>query len=426
MQKKQKLKWMGLCLLGVGILWMPLISEAANSDLALILQTANKIVVSTAHISPIHFADNGNDFWGFIYMSNYGEAVNENGGDEGDASGYTHEVELGQSGEKYKCKLQVKWLYYDAQRWERLWPLDEDTQINLGQEQQDLTFSWWLYTRCVNSEYDTKMEECENLTNESEIKKCKAKVGKEYWGNYWYYGQIQHTYSGRDYNFIAGVNYQIWETNNRIKINDGAKLSPTFVRYDNTIPLWLIYDNNGWIWFVWCRIEDGTQGKQNTLNELVSKTAAGDTIANFFTKNADDTLITNIAGANMDCSKASSTSPLIQLVIEWVVWMSTDTESAVENNMWSGKTQLFATSSVNNATLINYTKQKAETLCRGKWVNNCNNNNCNDKVVCIDTNTTIDASRDQYKWKTLIVKWGWNVKVSRLINMMMIQGTIFL
>lgn len=402
MQKKQKLKWMGLCILGVGILWMPLISEA--NDLALILQTARKIAVSTEKISPIHFADNGNDFWGLIYISDIQNANSKE-------SVNPYEVEL--NSEKYNCKSQAQWFYYDAQRWERLWPLDEDTKKQFGQT--DLVFSGWLYTSCVKSEYEDKMKDCDNIPEESNIETCKKEVNETYWDNWGYYGQIQHTYSWKMYNFVAGVNYQTGGTNEWIKINDEANLSPTFMRYDNIIPLWLIYDSNGWVWFVWCKIEGWTdKTKQQTLNYIVNQTVGGNKISGLFKKNSDDTLVTTIVGAKMDCSNASATVPLIKLVIEWVVWMSKDTNSSVENNVWSGRTQLFATSSVNNATLINYTKQKAETLCRGKWVSNCNAKNCTDNVVCIDnTNIANPIEASNHKWKTLIVKW-WDVKVSPL------------
>ena len=390
--------------MAVGMMWIPLFSSATNV-LGLAMQIYPMVFITPKNISPIHFADNQNDFWGFIYMTNIGTQENNAESDEGwgnsgyNADDYKYEVGTWEA-DLYKCKDEVQWFYYDAQRGERLWPLN--TWFKESFDQTDLEFSGGLYTQCVKAWLSAALEKC---IYDSEEEQCRKNVIEEYSDDYGYYGMITHSYSGKDYKLVAWVNYQ---TGDWIKINSNQWLAPTFIRYANRYPLGFIYDTNGWVGFVWCYVK-------SWLNSLVENLMNNNwNLAELFTLGTDDKISIKVQTASFDCNPWSAMNSLIKVVVEGVVWMSTDTKKWLEDNAET-KTQLFTTSSVNNATLINYTKQKAESLCRGKWGNcsNNSNNSCNDKIVCINNNTTTTIDASQYKWKTLIVKW-WNVGVSPL------------
>lgn len=64
--------------------------------------------------------------------------------------------------------------------------------------------------------------------------------------------------------------------------------------------------------------------------------------------------------------------------------MSNEVGSDYENlagNEADSKTQYFSTVNLNNATLVNLAKQRAETLCRGRWTNTLT---AKDGVICLD------------------------------------------
>ena len=168
-------------------------------------------------IIPIHFADNGNDFWWFMYFSNSNIKIKDNciaewwdkSGDRydgkcdgtqppvfdeycpfGDTSWNPNDGKcepdegeepsspiypsgdenplneiyeiLSKNGEvQRECQIHVKGFYYNAERWERLWPLDEETWSTMpGMEK--LKTDGWIYTACRRPGYLKALcEECE-------------------------------------------------------------------------------------------------------------------------------------------------------------------------------------------------------------------------------------------------------------------------
>lgn len=403
MLNKKNLIKLSLWVMAVGMMWMPLFSSAQSiptQALNIILKATNYGYIKTGNISPIHFRDNENNFWGFIYFSNtfsWSTYESEWNGEEKK----TESIEVS-DGTWYECKDQVKWFYYDSQRGERLWPLDEDTKTAFGM--RNLELSGGMYTNCVQTWYDQALKDCADRENSDT---CKKNVNEQYSDGNGYYGHIYHEYKDKKYNLIAWVNYKTgidW-----VDINSAAWLAPTFIRYNNQTPLGLIYDTNGWVGFVWCYV-------QSWLNILVEKLMGWSKLAELFKLNKDDVIESDMGESeSFYCDMAWTVKDFFRLIIEGVVWMSTDTDAdqtkEQRRNNPSDKTQLFDSANVNNATLINYTKQKAETLCRGKW-KSTNLNSSNDNLVCLDTSSLIDAAN--YKNKTLVVKWWASVKVKPL------------
>jgi hypothetical protein len=90
--------------------------------------------------------------------------------------------------------------------------------------------------------------------------------------------------------------------------------------------------------------------------------------------------------------------------------MSTDTKDVGQllGNEADAKTQYFSSVQLNNASLVNLAKQKAEELCRGKWSTNFPQGG---NIICVYSNNdnTIHPTIDDIKGRILIAK---NVNVT--------------
>lgn len=56
------------------------------------------------------------------------------------------------------CSEQLEGLYYNAIRWSKLWPLDENSLQelkNLDSSYSDMTLEWWIYTNCTGTNMDS-------------------------------------------------------------------------------------------------------------------------------------------------------------------------------------------------------------------------------------------------------------------------------
>ena len=348
-------------------------------------------------ISPIHFKDHGNNFWWLIYFEQWSgeslwdpEAISVSG----DA---TNTV--------YNCRQPVEWFYYNEERWERLWPLDRKTADLWGMN--DLNLSGGIYTRCILSGREAALEVCavEDLTQEQR-EQCEKDVKNKYRDKYWYYGFVKHTYSWQNMKLVIWTDYK--SESDRVVLS--WSLEPSLIRIRNTFPVWFVYDNNWWVWFVWCEVVTG-------FENILSKYNGNKDWNDYFSVNDGLTWLKVIDSNMIDlvvCDERvwSAKDTLLSIVVEWIVWMSknSNTDWYVWNQS-NEKMQLFSSVDVNNTTLINYAKQKAESLCRWKWVFWEPTSTTTD-IVCLEKNDwSIDASDDIYSWKTLIVKWWANVKI---------------
>ena len=363
---------------------------------------ANKII-------QIHFADNWNNFGGFFYYSNLE--------DESDSNS-TDSFTVGIYGKNwYECKEQLKWFYYNAERWERLRPLDDDTKSSRKNVSE---MSWWIYTMCAVSGYDAKLKECESKSDE-DVEVCKDKVkDTNSADDNGYYGTVSHTYSGKNMRLVIWVEYSIpGNSNDFIEIYTGTNLYPSFIRIGNKYPVGFIYDYNGWVGLAGCRINGPTESSmRNLINEMRTKPRK---IRDMFRENDDPNekvKYNNWTAETIDCSVISAEDTLSKVVIEWIVWTSdkwTDYETIFTQmgNQSDEKMQYFTTANVDNTTLMNYARKKAEILCRWKWRMNLNTQLTNGgKVVCIDDIDISAAQAEEIKKqnKTLIVK-GHEVRI---------------
>lgn len=362
----------------------------------------------------VHFADgvrnDHDDFGGFLYFANnLWEEENTESTD-------LFEVTTDSGKSLYECRSQIKWFYYNAQRWERLWPLDVETWSGL--EMQWLEMTWWIYTLCAQKWYQDALEKCERgeycgLT--CDYNECVARVRNDFSaGGYGYYWGLQQEYSGDTYNLVMWVDYDA-NTNWFITIESGSDLASTFVRLNNKFPVWFIYDNKWWLGLAWCMFTSLTGGSmKNLVKEVKEKWLAG------VFRTAGTWYIEYYGSLPwITCTGISFQDRLTKILIEWIMWLSNsgtgwDTKFWTIGNSSDTKMQYFATKSVSNVTMMNYDRRRAELLCRWKWINiepSINGNG--EKIICLD-GVNVDSGKailsKQYG-KTLIVKNG-NVTIS--------------
>ena len=354
-------------------------------------------MVDPNSISPIHFKDNNNDFWWFIYFSNWT-------GDESELeSDYVDEVELDVT---YKCKKHLKWFYYDSERWERLWPLDSETRRKIKNDGDTLDISWWLFTLCVNEDdYNNAMNYCDNDSNVENVEDCINDVKANFAGDNWIYWAITHEYEWQKFILVVWVNYSKSAWASWIEMNN--ELSPTFKRFDNKFPVWFVYDANWWIGFVWCELTWATL-PLDVLGEI-QDTGIED-LFEYTTPSKTGIKLKEGINLWLNCENIwSAWNSLIWLIIQWLIGMGRDTDTGILWNATDSKMQYFSSANINNATLMNYSRERAESLCRGKWISDTNNIANTESIICFEW--SLDASDDKYKWRTIIVK-HWDVTVS--------------
>lgn len=353
----------------------------------------------TDKMTNIHFADYWNDFGWLFYFSN----------NTGNTQAWTYYYVKTETWNVFECGEQVKWFYYNAQRGERLWPLDNETKSKFWQT-SNLYMSWWIYTSCATSWYRQAVLNCETNTGMN-YADCMNIVKSEFrLGGDWYYGAITYQYSWQEMNLTVWIEYDTGESS-FITIKSESELKPTFVRIGGKYPVGFVYDYNGWVGLVWCRFKEEylTGGSmKNLLNEVG---AGGERIKEFFRYNSNNETI-EYTGWNVtwvDCEPISQADTLLTVVIEWLVWvgkMIAFPEAERFSNSSDTKMQTFLTENINNGTMMNYAKKKAELLCRWKWQQDFQTASSN--IICYNWNESTDLSVP--KNKTLIVK-QWDVVV---------------
>ena len=358
----------------------------------------------------VHFADNGNNFWGFIYFANgvwY-------------ETGWNYVVRISGSNNSYfECSNQVRWFYYNAERWERLWPLDDQTW-NYVDWIKNFNTTWWIYTMCGNPGYDDALKQCEkgkySGCKNCAYNDCVNAVNQHFHADWFgYYGSLNHEYSWHHFNLTMWVNYKYPGNNEFISIKQNSTLSPTFVRINNKYPVGFIYDYNGWVGLAWCKFSSVSD---NSMRNLLEEVKNG--LSNVFQVNSAWTgiIVTGVASGYVTCEDADMTTEdtLVKILIEGIVWL--DDTWIWTKYWWLGnstdtKMQYFGTKSVSNAGLMNYIAKKAESLCRWKWIKN--GGGIGDKIICLDTSNTLGSYN--FNEKTFIIKkWDVVIKPSNDVN----------
>ena len=341
---KNKNLWLKLCLLAFAISWFSLsFWSAVNFNLNVEWIKALSKDAIKENMMNIHFADNWNDFWGFFYFSNgSGENVEWN-------------YEVGTSDESnFICGKKIRWFYYNAERWERLWPLDDETWQKIPWI-TGLVTTWWIYTLCGRPEYVEALRKCEDgkykESNDNDYDECVEKVKIDFPSDgFGYYGQLNQTYSWQEFKLTVGVEYDT--TKNFISIKSGSYLKPTFVRINNKYPVGFVYDYNGWVGLAWCRF---TEVNNDSMKKLVN--AAGGNLLNVFTPTNTGIKYNWNLNLPITCTGVISTEDtLVKILVEGIVWL--DNHGIWTKFWWLGnssdaKMQYFGTKTASNVALMN-------------------------------------------------------------------------
>ena len=338
--------------------------------------------VGSSDISHIHFAAGGNDFGGLLVWQQTSNATSSNN---------KQDIKIDGTNDVIFCSRQVKGLYYNSQRGERLRPLDVETAKALWFDtHSSLSMTGGVFTSCTTT--GTSVEEADPYG-----------MG--------IYGKLTHTFNGREYILLAGAQYQ---TNFATKQNavKSAPVAPTLQRFDNKIPIGLLYDYNGGVGLVGCTL-DPLSGLDQMVN-LLNTGGVNDIFA--YDNDWIPVLTWTFASLNsslkLDCSNAGITlDQLLILKIQGLIGMSTDSMTSdgmnianLGGNEADSKTQYFSSVNVNNATLINQARKTAEELCKGKWSQSYDTS---PEVICWEgNNSTRSLNPSVIGNKTLIVRNG--------------------
>lgn len=343
------------------------------------------------NITSIHFKDNWNDFGWFIYFSNGINVDDEESEGTGDYEVKILKDTIRMTYDVFECQQRVRWFYYNAERWERLRALDDSYHMS------GVVVNGWLYTRCRRKWFKAAMEGCSQEISENDRENCEKRVRNDYVDSHGYYWMVKHTYWDHEFLLAAWTNYYAEPATNQIVM--WRELKPTLIRFDNKYPVWFIYDANGGLWFLWGEITDDTA-------------EVGDILATFNDNDEDWTKLfynswngvwSNIPYVNTE-KWWSAMNSLISVVVDGLVWINNDPEKkGIEWNQGNEKMQYFSSVDINNMQLINYARQRAEVLCRGKWERYKSTSYATSKsLYCFDESD--DGVIPAVIWKTIIVK----------------------
>ena len=360
------------------------------------------------NITSIHFKDNWNDFGWFIYFSNGTNMEGEEAEGTGD---YEVKIKKSTSPDVYdifECQQRVRWFYYNAERGERLWALDDSYSID------NVEVGGWLYTRCRRKWFKDAMKICSEKSSETDRETCEEDARNNYVDSHGYYWMVTHKYLGNDYFLAVWTDYYTEAGTNQIVMWN--ELKPTLIRFDNKYPVWFIYDANGGLWFIWWEIID-LPGIDNEIAYILSEVKNNNddwTPLFYLTWNGIWSYYLPI-----DTSKWwSAMNSLISVVVDWLVWINRDTKNqGIQWNQGNDKMQYFSSVDINNMQLINYARQKAEILCRGKWTKYNGDGSYGPSLkslYCFD-DSNVEGPILAKVWTTIIVK-NYDVQVEDMDN----------
>lgn len=382
-------------------------------------------------IRPIHFKEFENDF-GWLFYFNWMDSISNQSNEDNpdpdnpdagsEESQYIHTITDGSS--SVSCKSKIEWFYYNAERWERLWPLDEGTMQRWHMNEQWLTMTWWIYSNCTPelNYYIEALSGCTTNRDQGDyqsVAECVQDVKNNYLDIYSYYWGVTHEYSGQTFILAVWIKYATWTP----WIEPLSEIWKTFQWHPDegsTLPFGLIYDNLWWLGFAWCQIKDNV-----VLSDLVAElkedaewdnlwiyslfyvTTGTDSEDNYLVYSKDP----QRPGNKIECENVwQDNDSVLKILVEWLIWMWKEDDISYYKQIDAGKaalkkTQYFASTNINNATLINYARQRAEILCRWKW---SNGNLITTGINCISG--SIELTEDNRN-KTIIVR-NWDVTIS--------------
>lgn len=310
--------------------------------------------------SKIHFSLGGNDFGGGIIWLP------------------TEELSAPQSlqinGQSYNCTTKIRGYYYNSQRGERVWPLDEKTRVEMGYNQR---VEGGRYTNCKTNWTDTKVDP------------------------YGIYGSIKHIDGlGNTYILNAGIKYNI-NANQMESINPGFQCN--LQRLNNQFPFGYLFDNAGGIWLLGASVKNVGEAAtfhNNLLRKLINNKCLVDLYSfDWDTPKTEDNELRN----KLDFGNGTAEATIFKLGIRGIVGVSNENR---ENGKEGNESQTSVTVKTDNSIsqILNITKKNAEHICKGKWQKENETRDLNKDILCIEG--SLERNINQIAGKTVIIKEG--------------------
>jgi len=364
------------------VLWFLLFSIAfCGFSNALFLDFININVQWLAdRFSSVHFMGPGNDFGGaFFWLPSKSLPIPQ---------------EITLAGQTVTCYKQVRWIYYNSQRGQRLRPLDVYTLAMFREANSSymgLDLLWGLYSTCDIDPYAI-------------------------------FGQISFELTG-DFSYLMAwvevdysANWFTWDFKKNLQY------------FNNDFPLWYVVDSLWWIGFVgglltgdWTVSITGHECLTCLLNEDCSEFpycevsgCSWSEINNFFEYSGSEIMADEDCGFVITWVTVAGW-PQRWIDIQWKIGLSWTLEN-IERQALLGtqdKAVLLSTPNVTSASLVNQSRKISRDLCR--WRPNYTSNvlpTSDDVVLCFNYPTYHDANiltinlveENKYKNKTIIVK----------------------
>ena len=327
--------------------------------------------------STVHFNVGGNDFWGGFFWT--------------DTKVLATPQIITANKETLSCTNQVRGFYYNSQRGERLWPLDEESKGDLSSVKWDykyLEINGGFYTNCQKNSTNGKNE---TITNPHTA----------------IYGRITHTYKGKQYSLYAGLLNNT--TNNELP---PAELRCNLQRIDNQYPFGYIYDKAGGIAMVGAYVKSENLAQVNAFHEsFTEKLSKTKCVNDFYSLREDpnnpektipktDDPILWPKDNTLIFGNGNALETMMNLGIRGIVGLSSQVlgQKGIEGN--TKQTSLLVSTTENISNIINIANKRAESLCRNKWGSLTPNGD----IICAKNGGSIDPR--SYAGKTIVIKEG--------------------
>lgn len=336
--------------------------------------------------STVHFNVWGNDFGGGFFWT---EAKNLS---------TPQIITTTANWEALSCTDQVRGFYYNSQRGERLWPLDEESKTDLKSIKWDydnLTINGGFYTNCQKGSINEKKEFIPNKTDNRTYSHTAI------------YGRITHNYKEKQYSLYAGLLNHT--ANNELP---SAELRCNFQRIDNQYPFGYIYDKAGGIALVGAYVKSENLAQVNDFHKsFTDKLSKTKCVNDFYSLREDpnnpektipktDDPILWPKDNTLIFGNGNALETMMNLGIRGIVGLSSQVlgQKGIEGN--TKQTSLLVSTTENISNIINIANKRAESLCRNRW----GSLNPKGDVICAKNGDSIDPKT--YAGKTIIIQQG--------------------
>ena len=336
--------------------------------------------------STVHFNVWGNDFGGGFFWT---EAKNLS---------TPQIITTTANWEALSCTDQVRGFYYNSQRGERLWPLDEESKTDLKSIKWDydnLTINGGFYTNCQKGSINEKKEFIPNKTDNRTYSHTAI------------YGRITHNYKEKQYSLYAGLLNHT--ANNELP---SAELKCNFQRIDNQYPFGYIYDKAGGIALVGAYVKSENLAQVNDFHKsFTDKLSKTKCVNDFYSLREDpnnpektipktDDPILWPKDNTLIFGNGNALETMMNLGIRGIVGLSSQVlgQKGIEGN--TKQTSLLVSTTENISNIINIANKRAESLCRNRW----GSLNPKGDVICAKNGDSIDPKT--YAGKTIIIQQG--------------------